>query len=511
MQNPHPLLRSLLTLTESRPDFVVLYDKGKAITAQVLYERSQTISCALASRGFGLNHTAVIATEPGMEFLEIIYAIMLLQGNIALIDPEMGRENYLSKIQQLQPQWMFIDSRLLFLQEHPGLKKLLRKLGRKIPSPAIFPGSKLVTVGRKLPIARSHVHLSTLQESPRYFTSTMQGTDASGTVIIYTSGTLSVPKGVVHTGASLDASITVLKNLLVNQPSATVAATLPHFMLLGITAGLPVKMKRKNMSAAESLQWLDKENIGVIFGPPSDFLPLINYCEQHNQKLPASLQHILIGSAPVHPVFLKRLIDRLAAHTLVTCTYGMTENLLVATVNGREKAEYKGPGDLVGCPVAGVRIKIEQDGEIMVHSPQQLCRYFHEEKASEWHASGDLGELDHRGNLVLYGRKKEMIIRRNMNIYPALYENTIKNMEGVEEAAIVGVYDDTLQDEKVYLALEGSSLNVSRIQSQLRSGRHSIDKEALPDHIFQMIIPRKGRQNKIDRYAVVDYIKKNVL
>ena len=84
-------------------------------------------------------------------------------------------------------------------------------------------------------------------------------------------------------------------------------------------------------------------------------------------------------------------------------------------------------------------------------------------------------------------------------------------MEGVEEAAIVGVYDDTLQDEKVYLALEGSSLNISRIQSQLRSGRHSIDKEALPDHIFQMIIPRKGRQNKIDRYAVVDYIKKNVL
>jgi acyl-CoA synthetase (AMP-forming)/AMP-acid ligase II len=511
MQTHHPLLQSLSTGVGSHPDRIILLDKGSSFTTKELLERSQVVSCSLASYGFSKNDTAVIAVEPGREFLVILYAVMLLQGHVALIDPQMGEQNYRSKIQQLQPQWMFIDNRLLFLQEHASLKIFLRKLGKKIPSLSVFPGSRLVTVGKNLPILGRHIRFRTLQNGARYFSKTMQGSGQSGQVIIYTSGTLSVPKAVIHTGASLEASISILKNLLANQRHANLAATLPHFMLLGITAGLSVKMKRKNMTAAATLRWLDRENIGILFGPPSDYLPLVHECELYNKKLPESLQHILIGSAPVHPAFLKRLISFLPAHTQITCTYGMTENLLVATVDGREKADYTGPGDLVGKCVSGVMIKIEEDGEIMVRSPQQFSRYFHEEGGSSWHASGDLGELDHRGNLVLYGRKKEMIIRRNMNIYPALYENTIKNMEGIEEAAIVGVYDDSLQDEKVYLVLEGSGLNIPRIQNQLRSGRYSIDWEALPDHIFQMVIPRKGRQNKIDRHAVVEYIRKNVL
>lgn len=511
MQTHHPLLQSLLTLVGSHPDRIVLFDKGRGLKARELFERSQVVSCALAARGFSPKDTAVIATEPGSAFLVILYAIILLQGSVALIDPEMGRENYASKIQQLQPRWMFIDSRLLFLKKHRVLQFLLRKLGKKIPSLCIFPGSQLVTVGRKLPVLCRHIRFSDLENGPRYFSKTLQGTHESGNIIIYTSGTLAVPKGVVHTGASLEASISILTHLLANQRQATVAATLPHFMLLGITAGLSVKMKDKKMTAAASLRWLDSEKIGILFGPPSDYLPLVHACESSNKRLPDSLEHILLGSAPVHPAFLKRLIRCLPAHTQITCTYGMTENLLLATVDGREKADYTGPGDLVGKCLPGVKIKIQEDGEILVHSAQQFSRYFHQDKASPWHATGDLGELDHRGNLVLYGRKKEMIIRRNMNIYPALYENTIKNMEGIEEAALVGVYDDVLQDEKVYLALEGSGLNIARIQSQLRQGKYSIDSEALPDHIFQMVIPRKGRQDKIDRFAVVEYIRKNVL
>jgi acyl-CoA synthetase (AMP-forming)/AMP-acid ligase II len=98
-----------------------------------------------------------------------------------------------------------------------------------------------------------------------------------------------------------------------------------------------------------------------------------------------------------------------------------------------------------------------------------------------------------------------------MNIYPALYENTIKHIKGVEEAAIVGVYDEKMEDEKIYLAIEGVGLNLHHIRSQLNYGKHSIDKEALPDHIFEMVIPRKGRQNKVDRFSIIEHIKKNAL
>jgi acyl-CoA synthetase (AMP-forming)/AMP-acid ligase II len=104
-----------------------------------------------------------------------------------------------------------------------------------------------------------------------------------------------------------------------------------------------------------------------------------------------------------------------------------------------------------------------------------------------------------------------MIIRRDFNIYPALYEGTIKKIPGVNEAAMVGIYDENNHDEILYLAIENSDPTVDGISNLLAKGAFSIDKQAIPDVIFKMNIPRKGRQDKIDRSAIVNYIKENKL
>jgi long-subunit acyl-CoA synthetase (AMP-forming) len=511
MPEYNPLLQSLSELAQSNPDFVVLYKNNRKITAGEIFNRSISVASGLAVRGFHQNDMAVIATEPGEEFLEIMHAVIMLQGKIAIIDPEMGRENYAAKMQQLQPKWMFIDSRLLLVREHPLLNWVLPRIGIKFPQISILPGVRLIAVGSKFPIFRKHIFFRDLYKGIAHLPEPLPDGAISESIIIYTSGTLSVPKGVLHTGESLEASIKALKNLLIADQNVIVGTNLPHFMLLGIASGIPVKLIKRDISAASFIRWIVLEKIGILFGPPSDYLPLIQYCEINEGKLPQSLRQVLIGSAPVHAQFLKRLIAVLPFYTQITCIYGMTENLLIATVDGCRKAVYEGKGDLVGKPVAGVSVKIAGDGEIMVKSDQLFSRYFHEKKGKEWHGTGDLGEIDGQGNLILLGRKKEMIIRRNMNIYPALYENTIKHIHGVEEAAMVGVYDEVIHDERVYLALEGTGLNIDNIQSLLKQGAYCIDREALPDHIFKMIIPRKGRQNKIDRLSIVDHIKKNRL
>ncbi len=503
-----PLLKPLYHLVETQPSFPVLYRKNGNLTAKDLLQKSINLAVALKSKGYKENDVAVIAAQTGEEFLEIMYAIVMLKGIIAIIDPEMGRQNYEAKMRQLNPQWMFIDSRLLLLQEHPLLKAALLKFIKTLPNITLVGGCKLVAVGKWLPIIRKHL---SLQQLIKKNIQQVQWTPDDGkaeTLIIYTSGTLSVPKGVFHTGENLAQSISSLGKLFTKNPQAIVGTYLPHFMLLGIAAGLPVKLMEQTLRADKKITWIRQENIGVIFGPPSDYLPMIHFCETNNLKMPTCLQHIMIGSAPVHTKFLQRLIAVLPPTTQVTCTYGMTENLLVATIDGREKLHLLQDGDVVGKPVQDVVIRIAEDGEIMVRSPQLFSRYYHEDSGKEWHASGDLGYLDNAGNIVLKGRKKEMIIRRNMNIYPALYENTIKNIKGIDEAAMVGIYDETLHDEKVYLALEGNNINIALVQKQLAAGKHSIDKEALPDHIFTMTIPRKGRQHKIDRQAIIDHIKK---
>ena len=92
-----------------------------------------------------------------------------------------------------------------------------------------------------------------------------------------------------------------------------------------------------------------------------------------------------------------------------------------------------------------------------------------------------------------------MIIRRDTNIYPAIYEKTIKNIPGIVEAVIVGAYSEAKHDEEVFLVVESDAYSEAELMKMLQSGKYSIDKEALPDKILFKKIPVSGRQNKVDR------------
>ena len=111
-------------------------------------------------------------------------------------------------------------------------------------------------------------------------------------------------------------------------------------------------------------------------GPPSDFVPMIEHCEATKTQFPETMQHILLGSAPVTRRFLQRFSDVLPSHTRLTCLYGMTENLFVASIDGRFKKDYDCEGDLLGKPAEGVDIQIVSD-EITLNSNQLFTRYYH--------------------------------------------------------------------------------------------------------------------------------------
>ena len=505
------LVAPLEELANNDPRKIVFIAKNKQLTASQLFNNCQLIACNLSRHNFKENETVVIAVVPGLEFIELIYALLTLRAKIAVIDPEMGRENYASKIKQLAPGWMFVDSRLLFMNDWPFLKKFILKFRKKLPDINFNIKSNIIKVGTNLPVRKKHIAFKKLLAPQTSTINLINTTEPYDNFIVYTSGTLDVPKGVLHSDKSINASINLLRDIIRGDKNDIVGTYLPHFMLLGIASGLAVKIMPVKMQAEEKLKWLKKENINILFGPPSELLPLVIHCETTKTLFPGSIKHLMLGSAPVHQGFLKRLAGVVNSVTKVTCTYGMTEHLLVAIADGRDKINYVGEGDLLGKIVKGVEIKINDDKEIFVKSDQIFTRYFHLNQRDEWHATGDLGKIDSEGNLVLLGRKKEMIIRKDFNIYPALYEGTIKKIPGINEAAFVGIYDNDTHDEKVYLALETENVNPFEIEKLLQHGRYSIDKQALPDLIFKMHIPGKGRHHKIDRAAIVQFIKDNKL
>jgi acyl-CoA synthetase (AMP-forming)/AMP-acid ligase II len=489
-------------LREIDPAKTVLSANFRKISAGSLLADSFSIARSLQVKGVKKGDRVLVVVKPGVDFLRIIYANMMLRTIVAIIDPEMGQDNYQAKLRQFSPQYVFTDSRLLLLNEHPILKYLVMQFRKSTPYIPRLKNCNLFTTGLSLPLIQKQTHIRQLIKEAVHPLPLENSPGNDPFLITYTSGTLAEPKGVVHSFSSLEKSIELLAKLLKQNKDISLATHLPHFMLLGINSGIQVCLWDNEWGAKKKMEFIRDNNITTLFGPPCDYIPLIEYMAKRSLRFPESIRNIYLGSAPVTTTFLKKLIP-LVPDTCITCLYGMTENLIVCSQDGHEKANYSGEGDLVGKPFPGVQLSFDDDQEIFVDSDQLFYHYFMMEPPARPHPTGDRGKLDEKGNLMLLGRKKEMIIRGNFNIYPGLYEPTINRIAGINEVVLIGVYNPEKEDEEIVLVAEtDGSIHQNEIMKKLHSGPHSIDKEAWPDKIVIMPLPRSGRQKKVNRKAL---------
>jgi long-chain acyl-CoA synthetase len=121
--------------------------------------------------------------------------------------------------------------------------------------------------------------------------------------------------------------------------------------------------------------------------------------------------------------------------------YGLTESSAASTVNTEEHLKI----GTVGRPVAGVTIRIDSDGEVLIKSPGVMRRYWRNKQATDdtladgWFHSGDLGELDEDGFLRITGRKKEIIVTAaGKNVAPAVLEDRVRAHPLVSQCMVVG-------------------------------------------------------------------------
>jgi long-chain acyl-CoA synthetase len=146
----------------------------------------------------------------------------------------------------------------------------------------------------------------------------------------------------------------------------------------------------------------------------------------------------VVGAAPLDPE-LESFWMRLGF--LVVQGYGLTETAPIVTLNHPLHAA-KGA---VGKPIAGVEVRIADDGEILVRGENVTSGYYNapDETARAfkdgWFHTGDIGEVDATGHLHIRGRKKEMIVTpEGLNVFPEDVERVLNMIPGVRESAVVG-------------------------------------------------------------------------
>jgi long-chain acyl-CoA synthetase len=323
--------------------------------------------------------------------------------------------------------------------------------------------------------------------------------------LLYTSGTSGRPRAAMLTHRAMLANIEQVA--AVEPPMMhgddVVLGVLPLFHVYGLNAVLGgVLRHRARLLLVERfdpqavLDLIDDEACSVVpIAPPAfaHWLP-----DEHLRERLGPVRLVLSGSAPLEP----RVVEEFTAITGIPVHqgYGLTEASPV--VSSTLCSAGAKPGS-VGAALPGIELRLvdetygqvegEDPGQIQVRGDNLFSGYWPDgadgPDADGWYATGDVGFLDASGDLFLVDRVKELVIVSGFNVYPTEVEDVVREVDGVADAAVIGVPDDLTGEAVVAYAVAADP---------------DADAPALADAVRAHCAQRLARFKQPSRVEVVD-------
>jgi len=293
--------------------------------------------------------------------------------------------------------------------------------------------------------------------------------------IVFTSGTTTEPKGIVHTHANVLASSSPIEREM--QKFKTIERifhplrflhTLPLSHVFGQFMGLwlPPLLAGEvhftdQIEARRLTDLIRRERITVLVAVPrvlqllqahllkrfdglleqmeatKAFSRLSKWWRFRKVRMTFGLKFwaVISGGAAV-PLELEAFWHGLGIGLIQG--YGMTETTALVTLN----YPFKISQGSIGKTLPGRELRLSEDGEILVRGDMLATATWQgggmRPREGEWLATGDLGERDERGELRFLGRKGDMIVTGGgMNIHPDDLEAAMKRQPGVRDCVVV--------------------------------------------------------------------------
>ncbi|MEU7766571.1 AMP-binding protein [Nocardia sp. NPDC049190] len=277
--------------------------------------------------------------------------------------------------------------------------------------------------------------------------------------LIFTSGTESLPKAVMHTEETVNHSVeATLSHLglgdddVVWMPSPVGHSTGFNFgVRLALVAGVPVVLQ-DIWQPAEAARLIEENRCTYTLAASTFLADLLRAAREDGRDV-SSMRTFGCGGGPV----AAELVREAAAHGIhVLRIYGSTEGLIIswnqadAPQDKREETDGLPPQhtEVAVWDEQGRELPAGEVGELMVRGPNVCVGFFDDPERTAatftpdgWLRSGDLGFVDDDGYVTVSGRKKETIIRGGLNIAPREIEDLLAGMPGVREVAVIGVQD----------------------------------------------------------------------
>jgi len=221
-----------------------------------------------------------------------------------------------------------------------------------------------------------------------------------------------------------------------------------------------------------------------------------------NERVLARLREldaVLIGGSKVDP----RLVQECKELGLpLYFTYGATETAAVVVL-ARMPDEL---GPMWGEPLPGVTVSVSAAGTLCIQSPSLFHGYYpdYQEKMESWD-SGDMGTVDDAGRVRVLGRSDWIINTGGEKVNPEYVESRIRALEGVWDAAVLGLPDPEWGQRMVALVVADDEVSedcwIRTLKEQLAP--HQVPKEWIRVTEF----PRTA-MGKVARSALMEFVKR---
>ena len=435
------------------PDQEAVVSEGTRLTYAGMLGRVRRLAAALARLGVERGTPVAALHVNSHRYVEAYYATALLGGVFIPV-------NYRAKPPELEHMLRTGRARVLLVGER--YLEAVEALRPTLPALAAIvafdrPARGCVGYEELLGAAPEHEGETEVEEDDT-------------TILMYTSGTTALPKGVMLTHHDFTVYVTANVELADGTPRGAALLCVPLYHIAGATNMMTTLWTGRRlvlMPQFEPRGWLDlveRERITHAFVVPTMLKQLLDQPDLERRDL-SSLQILSYGGAAMPFPVIRRAIERFPKHVGFVNAFGQTETTSTLTVLGPEDHRLEGTPEEVekrtkrltsiGRPLPDVELRIVDDdgralrpgevGEIWVRTPRVMKGYAGSEQSplvrDGWLPTRDMGWIDEDGYLYIAGRKDDMIIRGGENIAPTEVEAVLQSHPSVEEAAVVGVSD----------------------------------------------------------------------
>lgn len=314
-------------------------------------------------------------------------------------------------------------------------------------------------------------------------------------MILYTSGTTNLPKGVVTTHANLEAQISTLVNVWQWSASDHVLCVLPLHHVHGIInvvscalwAGATVEFL-PNFTAEAVFDTFERRQVNVFMAVPTIYFKLIAYWENlpadQQQQLTETLSRfrLMVSGSAALPVSVMEKWKTVSSHTLLE-RYGMTE-IGMGISNPYEGERRVG---CIGKPLPGVSVRLVDEentdvadglpGEIQIKGANVFLEYWNRPEATQkaftndgWFRTGDIAVVEAGGYYRILGRDSIDIIKSGGYKISALeIEEVLRTHPAISDCSVVGIPNEEWGElVAAVLILNDKTVSPERISSWLR-------------------------------------------